>query len=382
MASPELSQGPGVLVVPPVDAINSHPPKVIQFHITLWLMVALGVTLVSFLYKFLTSFELCTKHLCCNIRILLCEMRVYICGIPSIRILTFWEARHPCYVMGIFDLCCACCSGNTVAPEDYSQRKGPCTAAAGDLEIVEAPTEPVEDATTEDVSVVEEGTPSRGALSQVNKRPLKECKLKSGHRRITLSGAVAAVPPCSEAECVGEIPRVPSSAVPLGGGAYLVYSLDNNGSMKIKFTKEPLRVLDGVLAYIKPTTEFAPYHYENGDGCEVVATNVQNAMRSQYASDRKPFYEAWTKFLKLTVAVRGVVYFLEASTLSPPPKVTVLLHKDGNWKVAEKSCAIDLRQYGVIGVLPSSLDYGSVCSSTDSVKFLNTCDEYGSSLLM
>ncbi|CDR95490.1 hypothetical protein, conserved [Babesia bigemina] len=284
--------------------------------------------------------------------------------------------------MGIFDLCCACCSDSTVAHEEHTQIRTTRPTAAENIEVKEVPIEPVEDATSEVVPVVEEETPSRGTLSQVNKRPLKDCKLKAGHRRITLSGAVAAVPPCSEAECVGEIPKVTSSAVPIGGGAYLVYSLENNGCLKIKFTKEPLRVMDGVLAYIKPTTEFAPYHYERSDGCEVVATDVQSAMRSQYATDRKPFYDAWTKFLKLTVAVRGVVYFLEASNMSPPPKVTVLLHKDGNLTVAEKCRAIDLRQYGGVGVLPFSLDYNSVCSSTDSVKFFNTCDEYGSSLML
>ncbi|CDR95491.1 membrane protein, putative [Babesia bigemina] len=54
MAPPEA---PGVLVPPAAEAIVSHPPKVIQYHITLWLVVALVVALASFLFKFLASFE-------------------------------------------------------------------------------------------------------------------------------------------------------------------------------------------------------------------------------------------------------------------------------------------------------------------------------------
>lgn len=38
-------------------AESSHPTEVIQYHITLWMAVTLGLILLGALYHFLTSFE-------------------------------------------------------------------------------------------------------------------------------------------------------------------------------------------------------------------------------------------------------------------------------------------------------------------------------------
>ncbi|GFE55765.1 hypothetical protein BaOVIS_031690 [Babesia ovis] len=267
--------------------------------------------------------------------------------------------------MGIFDICCCCCSGDTVLPDTVPRMQITRSKPSENADDIELTVESGEGATGEAVEgLVDgvEGTPNvavGGTPSLAIKRPLKECRLKPARHRITLTGAVAAVPPCSAAECVGNIPKVSSSKVPLGPGAYLIYSQDQNGSLSISFTKQAPTSLDGVLAYIKPTGEFSTYHYTNEGGCKVVATDLQLAMQSQYASDRKPFYEAWTQFLKLTVSANGTLYLLEASGMSPPPKVELVLFKDGNVTTADKLVSLDLSGYGVVGVLPPAFDYKS-----------------------
>ncbi|ORM40528.1 uncharacterized protein BXIN_2135 [Babesia sp. Xinjiang] len=276
--------------------------------------------------------------------------------------------------MGFFDICCSCCSGDTVLPDSVprthikravpEEKQEELKPLVESIDVISV--EPAEELgdVNEETSEVTIGAP----ISAVKKRPLKECKLKPARHRITLTGAAAAVPPCSVAECVGDVPKVSSSKVTVGEGAYLVYSLEQNGSLSMNFTKKAIDSLDGVLAYIKPATEFSSYHYSGG-GCKVVATNLQTCMQSQYANDRKPFYKAWCQFLKLTIAGNGVAYLLEASGLSPPPLVRILIFKDGNIQTAEKLTPIDLRECGAIGVLPPAFDYESVGDISDRTKY-------------
>ncbi|EDO05326.1 hypothetical protein BBOV_I002440 [Babesia bovis T2Bo] len=282
--------------------------------------------------------------------------------------------------MGILDICCSCCSGDTVLPDEvprhHISRVQP-PPKPKDSEVIEESEEVVdqEGEVTADVGV--EGIPSLAP-----KRPLKECRLKPGRRRITLTGAAAALPPCSDAECVGAIPKVQSTKVPLGPGAYLMYSLEGNGCLSINFAKQAPKSLDGVLAYMKPTIELSSYLYTNDGGNPKVAMDLQYCMRSQYASDRKPYYQAWCKFLKLATSYNGAIYLMEGSDLSPPPKVEILLLKDGVVKPAEKLVSIDLSKYSAVGVIPPALDYKSVDNFNERTKFCATCDEYGSTLLI
>lgn len=289
--------------------------------------------------------------------------------------------------MGIFDkICCSCCSGSTVDHNDappahlvrvQTVKPVPVEEEVKDEQEVEAV---LEDVITEDVEdkveEVEKHTP-------INKRPLKECKLKPHRRKIHLTGAAAAVPPCPTEECIGNIPHVGSSKVTLGDGAYLVYSLENGGSLNIVFSRTAPTDLRGVLAYIKPGTEFSPYYYTDHDGHKAAATNLESALQSEYASDRKVFYDAWSKFLKLAPPYNGEVYLLEGAGMSPPPRVQVLLYKEGAITCAESLKAIDLTNYTVVGILHHSLDYYKLADdSKDRMAFTQTCEEFGAALVI
>ncbi|GIX64109.1 uncharacterized protein BcabD6B2_35440 [Babesia caballi] len=290
--------------------------------------------------------------------------------------------------MGFLDICCSCCSGNTVDKDEFPRAHITRAQPRKAEDETPQPVEPIDLTGTEPVDdVVEDASPApsvspQGSRTLATRRHVKDCKLKSGRHKIQLTGAVAAVPPCSAAECVGEVPKVSSSKVALGDGAYLVYSQEQNGSLNFAFKKQAPGSLDGVLAYIKPRTEFASYRYTDDNGCELAATNLQRTMQSQYVSDRKPFYESWCKFLKLTTSVNGTLYLLEASELSPPPKAVVLLYKDGALTPAQSGVPIELRDYSMVGVLPPAFDYNAVADVTERLKFTSLCDEHGASLAL
>lgn len=114
-----------------------------------------------------------------------------------------------------------------------------------------------------------------------------------------------------------------------------------------------------------------------------MATNLQRALQSEYVSDRKAFYEAWCTFLKLSSSGNGTLYLLEASRLSPPPKVVILLYKDGAIHTAEPLTGINVRDYSIVGVLPHMLDHTTLEEDlNDRVKFPQACEEYGAVLII
>lgn len=287
------------------------------------------------------------------------------------------------------NICGGCCSGDTVdrddSPPSHIIQAKEVKVAEAEIPDVEPINLVVDDETVEDEAneapADDVATPSN--KSPLKKRPLKEPKNKAGRKKIMLTGAAAAVPPCSKEECEGDIPRVTSSKVSVAGGAYLVYSLEQNGSLSILFTKKAISNLQGVLAYIKPATEFAPYHYTDDDGCKIVATNLQTTMQSQYSRDRRLFYEAWSQFMKLASPANGTMYLLEASGLSPPSKVNILLYKDGSFNKAEPLKAIELKDYAMVGILPHSVDHSSVTDNmAERGQFSQTCEEYGAVLML
>ncbi|EKX73581.1 conserved hypothetical protein [Theileria equi strain WA] len=259
--------------------------------------------------------------------------------------------------MNIFVKLCGCCCGDSeteVAITHVIKREEPCVAKpepeksseGARLVVPEEPSTPQEEH-------IEEEQPNFVAV----KKPLKFKKKEI--ERITITGAVAALPPPPREEIVGDIPRVgPPKSLPKKSGAYLIYSLEDGGSLCIRYAHDaPSSDFAGVLAFVEPGKDISNYHYENNGGKCILSTGVQEYMGSRFQHDRKKYFEAWLAFLQLLKAHSGNLYLLSAFKVSPPPKVLILLYKGGVIVEAPLDQAIHVADYELAAVIPSSLDY-------------------------
>lgn len=178
--------------------------------------------------------------------------------------------------------------------------------------------EKIEDETIVEENNVEE-VPKKAVLKKIgikSKQPPKKAK-------INFIGAAAAPPPPATSACVGDPPKTKPTSVKLGEGVYLIYdSKVNNGQLKICYSKTAINK-NGVLAYIHSTT-IPPFYFEKNKGENVIASNVSQAMQSNFINDRKPYYEGWVEFIRKTIQFNGVLYLLPATEVEPPPKMEIV----------------------------------------------------------
>ncbi|EAN30806.1 hypothetical protein TpMuguga_03g00070 [Theileria parva strain Muguga] len=198
--------------------------------------------------------------------------------------------------------------------------------------------------------------------------------------RISIGGAVAALPPPPIEEIEGEIPKANDSYnnLKLGNGVYLGYSLENNGSLYLKYTTEKPDCMDGVLAYIRPDREILKYHYENNDGKQLISTNVREYMKSKFQHDRKKYFDAWQEFFQVLNSYGGNLYILSAFELSPPPRTKIVLFSNNNLTEIKSCEEVCIKENDLLGVFPFSLDYETKLNDKLTRKdFIDLCEKYG-----
>ncbi|UKJ89211.1 hypothetical protein MACJ_002459 [Theileria orientalis] len=224
----------------------------------------------------------------------------------------------------------------------------------------------------------------------------KHVKLKKKPiQKIDIGGAVAALPPPPVEEIVGSIPKVSDSydTLNLGAGVYLIYSLENNGSLYLQYANRRPESMDGILGYIRPGKEILSYHYENKDGKYFLSTNVCEYMQSKFQHDRKKYYDVWHEFLQILNSYGGSLYLLKPFGLSPPPKIRLVLFSNSKRPETPDAGAgvggvlselgtcreVVLKENELVGVLPFSLDYTSkLINGVNRLDFSKLCEKYGS----
>ncbi|XP_954784.1 uncharacterized protein TA03195 [Theileria annulata] len=209
----------------------------------------------------------------------------------------------------------------------------------------------------------------------------KHLKVKKKEiERISISGAVAALPPPPIEEIEGEIPKVKESydQLSLGSGVYFGYSLNDNGSLYLQYTTEKPASMDGVLGYIRPDREILKYHYENENGKHVISTNVKEYMKSKFQHDRKKYFDAWKEFLQLLNSHGGSLYILSAFDLSPPPRTRIVLFSCNSLTEIKGCEEVCLKENDLLGVFPFSLDYKTKLNDKLTRNdFMDLCEKYG-----
>ncbi|KAK2197539.1 Immune mapped protein 2 [Babesia duncani] len=328
---------------------SGMPEKVLKFHITLWTCIAVFAVFVIAIFFFLKSFEKNDPILYTNVPI----SGAHAPRTPKAPV----DDNVPPVEAELSELPQIEPSDVVCETRDLQQNSLENSQPTGTEEFLEE--QEVENNANELVG---------------RKRPLKKnCKLRPDPRKITITGAVAAVPPCDVSECQGPAPKARDLGVKLGDGVYLAYNENHNGSISMHYCRERINTLNGVMAYICPQREIPAFHYKRDGGIVQLTKNLGQCMQSKFQTDRMHFYLAWLEFFKVLASTNGTLVLLDGSNLAPPPKVSLLLFSKHSITVAAPGTEYKVDLYESIGILPEAFDR----SDMERQKLIRSCQEHG-----